>query len=222
MRSSIALGTVFLFVIASAAPGSVITLSTAFVSEVANPPAAVELLADIFFELPGPVVDDVSVALPTTLTITIDNRTDETTVWEINQYYFNVPDNVTGMAFASNFPGWTPTFDNTAGGGTLVSGFGMFDFAVVGRLGGRPVQILPGTSKEFIVDLTGSGSITENDFMIEMSEPDGGGGNTFQTVAAHFTDGPGGASAYGGVVPEPGAMALLVLGGLLAVRRRNR
>ena len=104
----------------------------------------------------------------------------------------------------------------------MVNGFGMFDAAVTDGTGGTPHQVLPGESDSFVFALTGAGSITELDFITELSELEPGVGGTPLTVVAKFVEGPGDASGYGGVVPEPGAMALLVLGGLLAVRRRNR
>jgi hypothetical protein len=214
-----ALGTLLIFIVASGASGSIVTLSDV-VSDGPNPPPASELLADLFFELPGPVGDNVAVALPTTLTLTIDNRTDETTLWDISEFYFNVPVEVTGMTLSK--AGWTETFDNAALGGTMVNGFGMFDMGVVDGQGGNPHQILPGETDSFVFTLTGSGSITELDFSHnEFSELEPGGGGSRQWVAAKFVNGPGDASAFG-AVPEPGAMALLVLGGLVAVRRRNR
>lgn len=185
-----------------------------------------DLLADVIFDLGG-AATKTEVDLPTTLTITLDNRTDETNFWDIQELAFNVPDNVTAVILTAPPVGWTDSFD---GGPFQVNGFGMFDVTLIDGVGGNPAQVLPGETQIFTLELFGSGSIRELDFangnpidpFNSFSEIDPGMGGTAMIVAAKFVNGPGDASGFGGTtIPEPSSLALLALGALAILRRRR-
>ena len=187
---------------AHGASASIITLSD-FSSEPGIDPS--ELSATLDFQVAGNFL---------TLTVTNDtpSPTDE---YNINQIFFNASANVINLA-VSSFPGQWEL--DTAG--TMVDGWGVFDFMVFHD----DVQhhlLLPGAQKVYVFSFDGIG-ITENDFVLELSDASGDPGNLDPMIAAaKFIQGPNDDSAFG-AVPEPGVLALLVVAGLVGARRRRR
>jgi hypothetical protein len=103
----------------------------------------------------------------------------------------------------------------------MVNGFGMFDTSLLDGQGGNPQQVTPGETLVLTLNLTGLGTIAENDFVTEFSELESLGG-TPMIATAKFVNGPGDASGYGATnVPEP-ATLVLMLTTLIAVASRRR
>ncbi len=189
---------------ANMASGAIINLSSAS-SEPGIDPS--ELSATLEFTVTG-----------NTLTLTVTNNTPSPTdEYNINQIFFNASANVSNLAI-DTFP--TQWFLDTTG--TMVDGWGVFDFKVFhGHETGQPHHLLlPGAFNTFVFSFDGVG-ITANDFVLELSDVSGAPDNTPMIAAGKFVQGPNDDSAFG-AVPEPGTLALLGLaGGLLAMRRRR-
>ncbi len=190
---------------ANMASGAIITLSSAS-SEPGIDPA--DLSATLEFTVTG-----------NTLTLIVTNNTPSPTdSYNINQIFFNASDNVSNLA-VSVFPTeWL--LDTT---GTMVNGWGVFDFKVFhGHETGPPHHLIgPGAFETFEFTFDGVG-ITENDFVLELSDVSGAPGNIPMFAAAKFVQGPGDISGFGASVPEPGTLALLGLAGALLATRRRR
>ena len=150
------------------------------------------------------------------LTFTATNDTPLGAGYDINAIFFNGSANVEGLSLIAPVAGWTLVFDERA------DGFGTFDFALINDRGNDTGEILPGESLTFSLAIAGSGPFEDADFTTNLSSIPPG--NNPSISAAKFVSGPGGDSAFGAVVPEPGT-AVLVLCGLGAVsqlRRRHR
>lgn len=189
---------------AHGASASIITLSE-FSSEPGIDPS--ELAATLDFQVAGNFL---------TLTVTNDTPSpiDE---YNMNQIFFNASAAVSNLA-VSVFPTeWL--LDTT---GTMVDGWGVFDFKVFhGHEIGNPHHLIQsGAFETFVFSFVGVG-ITENDFVLELSDVSGDPGNMPMFAAAKFVQGPNDDSAFG-AVPEPGVLALLAIAGLVGARRRRR
>ena len=207
-----------LLAVAGPTQGATIILSE-LSSDGATPPHPSVLDATFEFTLSSYMLEDDPI-----LTFSVHNQTTAPDEFDMNELYFNAPDNVTGMSVISGGTGWTLDLDNAPGGGFNVNGFGMYDVAMVDGVGGDPHEIMPGEIHVFEIQLSGAGSVTDIGFVWEFTEIDPGLGGTPTVVAAKFVSGPGDASAYGATatpVPEPGSLAMLAFGGLMLLRRRR-
>ncbi len=203
--------------VGNSANAGVIVLSQ-FVSDGVNPPAAEVLDATLTFELDS---TDLDAGTPV-LTVTVDNQTVFPDEFNMTEIYFNVPDNVTAVSLSTN-PGnkWVVNFDNALGGGFMANGFGMFDLQLIDGPSGGIAKVATGATAVFGIELTGTGLISQADFISELSEPVPL--NIVMLAAAKFVNGPGDSSAFG-ATPEPATLAMLVLGALAIgprVRRRR-
>ncbi len=197
---------------ANMASAAIITLSD-FSSNGELPPIPAEdLSATLDFQVSG-----------NTLTLTVTNDTPSPIdSYNINQIFFNFSDNVSNLAISAFPAQWL--LDTT---GIMVDGWGVFDVGLIHGHGDNPGDpthhlIEPGAlnAKTFEFTFDGVG-ITENDFVLAISDVSNSPGNTPMFAAAKFVQGPNDDSAFG-AVPEPGTLALLGLaGGLLAMRRRR-
>lgn len=150
-----------------------------------------------------------------TLTLTVTNNTSGLNEFSINRIYFNANAAV-GTLLSSS----TGQFDLNVISGNA-DGFGMFDFVLShGPDAGHIHHLIePGLSETFTFTFSGVG-FTEKAFTTELSAPFDG--NELMWVAAKFVRGPGDASAFGGLVPAPGVLALLGVAALVSGRRRRR
>ncbi len=241
MRSSMLSGllTAAALGLGSSASALTLTLSSMSSEPVTNP--AVDLLADVSFSVSACGVSSC------TLTITLDNRTDENlsgVTYDINELGFNAVFAVVGSAdltFLSATKngvtdvtaGWTFS-EQTANPdvNTHLDGFGVFDFALKDGVGPAASQANPGDMIAFV--FTAPAGITDTDFDT-LSAQTPTGNQMLKTVAAKFVEmdpvgfntcGATGDkpcdSAYGGV-PEPAVTWLLGLGiaGLLLSGRKR-
>ena len=143
-----------------------------------------------------------------TLTLTVFNDTTNPFEYSINEVYFNGDDLVD--LTLDPLPGWA--LQNGVG----ADGFGTFDFALIDGEG-EGDGIAAGDSLVFTFTITGDA--TKNTFIKNLSTLPPG--DKQMTHAAKFFGGPDDDSAFG-AVPAPGALALLVVAGLFARRRRRR
>lgn len=175
-----------------------------------------------------------------TITVWLDNLSGHEEA-RITGFGFNVPDRTldeVGPAQGAPFLVYTPDlpgdgsgfvggtrYSNGAGAGIMADGYGHFDMAAYngpdGDLNdGKPAQGIH-DSGTFVFTVTGSGldSLDEMSFLNLCSAPPGAGNGVQQFVVRwqDFNAGSGFA-----VIPEPGALTLLVLGAVLAVGRRRR
>ena len=173
-----------------------------------------DMLATLSFDITGG---------GTELTLTVDNRTDETAsgqTADMNRVYFSSTSDVTGLTYLSAthsvegdvLSGWAfnaltnkgGSVPLTAGTGegnkTHGNGFGVHDFSLVGGVGNDPDMIGPGESIAFVFTISGTGPFDMNDF-IALSEQTTGGTNTLTVAAAKFVKGSFGGdydSGFGG------------------------
>jgi hypothetical protein len=220
-----------------------LTLSDTSSEPVTNP--AVDLFADVTFSVSGCGVSSC------TLTITLDNRTDENgsgVTYDINELYFNATFavfNSADLTFLSATKngvtdvtsGWT-FFEEDAvdDADTHGDGFGIFDFALHDGTGSSTAQANPGDMIAFV--FTAPAGISDTDFLA-FSDQTTGGTNILKQAAAKFVEmDPVGSntcgntgdkpcdSAYGSVgnLPEPATSLLMAVGiaGLLIAGRRRR
>lgn len=142
-----------------------------------------------------------------TLTLTVYNDTSGNDTFDIDRVYFNASAEVTGLTMTPVY-GWSFLTGEHAGG------FGTFDYALIDGKCSDPSQIGPGGSQEFVFDIGGTAPFSAGDFTTEFSTIPPG--DISARAAAKFVSGPGDDSAFGAVVPAPGA-ALLGLIGLSTV-----
>ena len=95
----------------------------------------------------------------------------------------------------------------------MIDGMGIFNICLTNGVGVDPDSIQPGETIEFEITFTGSGD--EKDFTGAFNEAG-------FLAAGKWIAGPGDDSAFGGLVPAPGALALLAVAGALSGRRRRR
>jgi hypothetical protein len=142
-----------------------------------------------------------------TLTLTVTNDTVAPNEYDINQVYFNGPDGV-GLTPDPLPTDWS--FDDT---GTMVSGFGDFDFALKEADTLPDNKILPGGSLSFSFTLSAPADV--KDFTSATS-------TTGYLIAGKFVRGPLDDSAFGATIPTPGVLALMGVAGMLVARPRRR
>lgn len=200
-----------------------LTLST-FVSDGPSPPNVDFLDATFTFGLAAALNELDEIALPVDLTFTVSNDTLVPAEFAMSEMLFNIPDNVTSLSLTGNPANkWQAIFDNSSGGGTSANGFGMFDLQLIDAPGNGIAKIGPGASATFVLALSGTGTVSLNDFAKdEFSMIPPGAPDAQMLVAAKFIQGPNDESAYGAIVPEPSTMALVAIGGLFLMRTRRR
>ena len=91
----LAMAAIILFAAAASTQGAAIILSE-LSSDGMNPPPPEDLDATFTFTLSSNMLED-----DPTLTFTVQNQTTVPTEYNMNELYFNAPDNVTGMSFIS-------------------------------------------------------------------------------------------------------------------------
>ena len=150
-----------------------------------------------------------------TLTLTVTNNTLAPNEFDINRVYFNANDQVGNLVSSSLPGGWGLDFNMNA------DGFGIFDFELNhGPPAGENHHLInPGQNKVFSFTFDGIG-FSVKDFTTEFSAQFDS--NMLMIAAAKFVRGPNDDSAFGGVVPAPGALGLLVVAGAIGRRRRRR
>ncbi len=200
--------------LAAPAKGAILFLST----NSSEPGIDPSLLSATFeFQITGVLLNE--------LTLTITNNTSAPNEFNINQLFFNFnPDsNVTGLNLTGEQGNgaWelvVPAFPGDLT--THADNFGIFDFMLTHGppLGHNHHIIEPLDVRVFTFDIKGTGPFFDTDFIALSEQFDS---NDLMFAAAKFVQGPGDASAFGGV-PEPGTVALLGLAGLLGLRRRRR
>ena len=142
-----------------------------------------------------------------TLTLTVTNDTVVPNEYTMNEVYINFGGGITGVSSTSLPTGWSYVAD------AMVDGMGIFNICFTNGVGNDPDAIQPGETIEFEVTFTGSGD--EKDFTGAFNEKG-------FLAAGKWIGGPGDDSAFGGLVPAPGALALLAVAGALSGRRRRR
>lgn len=151
-----------------------------------------------------------------TLTVDVANDTqDPPEEFRINEVYFNATDNITGLQMGT-VQGWACLFSEDA---HQVNGFGLFDVGMTNGTGNDPNQVQPGQTKTFTFQITSNNAPSEADFTTELSTKVDE--HIESLAAAKFVNGAG-RSAYGNVIPEPGAVVLLAIGGFTLLLRRRR
>jgi hypothetical protein len=209
---SVALGVpvaaLVLLLLGSAAAATTLTLSDCSNNEQV---AAKWLDAEVSFSVSG-----------NTLTLEVINNTPESEQdpwFRVNAVYFNVPENVTGLAL-QGAEGWSVEVsqDTYLAGDFLVGGFGWFDVRLQGVNGSSPYQVYPGQSMTFTFDIAGDGPFSEADFATSFSAPQGG--HILSVLAAKFAGDE--MSSFGNAAPEPATLLLMALGSLGLLWRRRR
>jgi MYXO-CTERM domain-containing protein len=192
----IALMTGIAFAIAPVASASVMELNLSTHSS--DETLASVLLASFEFSVVG-----------STLTLTVTNDTLAPNEYDINEVYFNGPDGV-GLT-----PDPLPTDWSFDDSGSMVNGFGVFDFGLKEADTMPDNKILPGNSLSFSFTLSAPADV--KDFTTAATS------EGFY-IAGKFVRGPGDDSAFGAtnVIPTPGVLALMGIAGLVAVRPRRR
>ncbi len=218
MRRFVLLVLVFLLpaaIVSPSAEGSLL-LST-HASDGINPPLAEDLDALLDFSI------NVDGQLELAVTnLTPEEETDPSL--KINEIYFNVSDNITGLDLFKvgnknpNATEWTGQFAKDS---ILINSFGEFDVSIIDGVGADEQVIDPGETLIFKFNVTtGGGSYSDMDFIFKsyiIDHP----GHTASYAAAKFYNSLPEMSAYGATnVPEPGTICLLGLGGLLLRRRK--
>lgn len=204
-----ALAAVLVFLCVGSAAGAATTLTLSHCSNNEQVPAE-WLDAEVCFSVSG-----------NTLTLEVVNNTpesDQVPWFRVNAVYFNVAENVTGLAL-QDAEGWTLDVakDTYLAGDFLVGGFGWFDVRLQGVNGSGPYQVYPGQSMTFTFDIAGDGPFCEADFATLLSASQGG--HILSVLAAKFAGEED--SSFGNVAPEPATLALVALGGLAFLRRRR-
>ena len=184
---------------ASGSPAGAVTITCCTTSSDTTPASSIAVVLD--FAVAG-----------STLTLTATNLSAST--YRVNQIYFNATDDVTSLAVTSATHSaagnvtsrWSVLADEDAGP------FKGFDFELAGGNGNRTWVIHPSQSVVFVLSIGGVGPFTASDFGVVNAEG--------HQAAAKFQGGPGDDSAFG-AAPEPGVLALLAVGALLALARRG-
>lgn len=146
------------------------------------------------------------------LTLTVTNETTDPNPFDVSAIYFNASSEIEGLLLSQAPIGWDLLLNQRA------DGFGTFDFALIGKLGGSEMLIDPGSSSMFIFDILGSDPFQETYFTSDFSTIPPGSNPAI--AAAKFVRGPGDDSAFGAMVPEPSTLSLLLIGSWWCIRRR--
>jgi len=158
-----------------------------------------------------------------TLMLSVINLTDENIgepAFKMNKIYFNVTDNVEGLALTAAADPKGPVTNEWELGfsedGFLIGGFGRFDVSLTGGCGNKPNVVKPDETVSFVFQITGSAPFSDSDF-ITFSSPVGG--HIISYAAAKFYN--DNESAYGATnIPEPATVFILGLGGLALLLKR--
>ncbi len=111
--------------------------------------------------------------------------------------------------------GWSLAASTGPGGRTHGDGFGIHDFALMGPTqGNSPRLMTPGETIDFVLQIAGTGPFSQSDFVTDLSIQPPGNMAILALVAAKFIEGPTlpQDSAWGATVPEPGTLALVLVG----------
>ena len=216
----------------SPALAGTLTLSDVASNGVANPNGIDAAILDATFDYD--IVGNI-------LELTVTNLTSGDELFDINEVYFNVTSNVTGLEYnkathsvaGNSKAAWsfkeddgTPDFADTHG-----NGFGIHDFALIdGVAENNPKDIGPTESITFEFTISGTGPFAMSDFTTTFSRQTTDGSNILTIAVAKFVHGRDSAgnkmlpqdSAFGGAVPEPGSAMLLALGALSLLGYRGR
>ena len=165
------------------------------------------------------------------VTVSVTNLTSASAEYDINRLLLNVTSNVTGLTLLSvtqsvaGNGGWELLASTGEGGETHQGGFGIHDFSLSGPGNLNSNKLMtPGETIDFVLQVVGTGPFSEADFVTELSVQPSGNNSILTMVAAKFVNGPTlPDSTWGAMVPEPGTLALALIGGLaLGMRRRRR
>ena len=168
------------------------------------------------------------------LQIVVSNNTSGSDEFNINQVFWSGGEDVLSLTLITAehsivgdvFTSWSPVeFDS------MVDGFGVFDFGLTDGVGANADDVIqPGTNITFLLNISGACAVAQDcdalaDFLSQAS-------TNSKSVAAKFVNGPADPedpleedSAWGASapIPEPGTLALCVLGlsALAAATRRQ-
>src|ERR1051325_5201299 len=133
-----------------------------------------------------------------TVTLTVTNQTSGDKLFNIQQVFFNTPDDVGSLTLASGPSGWHMDSGRSAGK------FGKFDIALFGEGGRNGASIAPGSSEVWTFTFSGNAAnVDQSDFITEIARKKHP--KVEAIAAARFIGEPGNGNAWGAAgTPAPG------------------